>query len=47
MTSAQLASDPAGIELTTIGAYRWFRQNRPGLTGGSTSKVFIPEIGFR
>lgn len=38
MTSAQLASDPAGIELATIGAYRWFRQNRSGLPGGSSSR---------
>lgn len=38
MTSAQLAADPAGIELATIGAYRWFRQNRAGLPGGSSSR---------
>lgn len=47
MTSAQLASDPAGIELTTIGAYRWFRQNRPGLTGGSTSRSVYARNWFQ
>ena len=47
MTSAQLASDPAGIELTTIGAYRWFRQNRPVLTGGSTSRSVYARNWFQ
>lgn len=47
MTSAQLASDPAGIELATIGAYRWFRQNRSGLTGGSTSRSVYARNWFQ
>jgi hypothetical protein len=47
MTSAQLATDPAGIELTTIGAYRWFRQNRPGLTGGSSSRSVYARNWFQ
>jgi len=38
MTSEQLAADPAGIEYATIGAYRWFRQNRTGMSGGSSSR---------
>lgn len=47
MTSAQLANDPAGIELATIGAYRWFRQNRSGLTGGSTSRSVYARNWFQ
>lgn len=47
MTSAQLASDPAGIELATIGAYRWFRQNRPGLPGGSSSRSVYARNWFQ
>lgn len=38
MTSEQLANDPSGIEYATIGAYRWFRQNRTGMAGGSSSR---------
>lgn len=39
MTSTQLAADPAGIELSTIGAYRWFRVSREGMQGGSSSRT--------
>lgn len=38
MTSAQLSADPAGIELATTGAYRWFRHNHAGMPGGSSSR---------
>ena len=38
MTSAMLAAEPAGVELATVGAYRWFRQNRTGMSGASTSR---------
>ena len=38
MSSDQLAADPAGLEYATIGAYRWFRQNRTGMAGGSSSR---------
>lgn len=47
MTSAQLANDPAGIELATVGAYRWFRQNRTGLTGGSSSRSVYARNWFQ
>ncbi len=47
MTSTQLATDPAGIEYTTIGAYRWFRQNRTGLTGGSSSRSVYARNWFQ
>lgn len=38
MTSDQLANDPTGIEYATIGAYRWFKTNRSGMAGGSSSR---------
>lgn len=47
MTSVQLASDPAGIEYATIGAYRWFRQNRTGMTGGSSSRCVYARNWFQ
>lgn len=47
LTSSQLASDPAGIELATIGAYRWFRQNRTGLPGGSSSRSVYARNWFQ
>lgn len=47
MTSSQLSADPAGIEYTTIGAYRWFRQNRSGMTGGSSSRSVYARNWFQ
>lgn len=47
VTSARLATDPAGIEYTTIGAYRWFRQNRTGMTGGSSSRSVYARNWFQ
>ena len=47
VTSARLASDPAGIEYTTIGAYRWFRQNRTGLPGGSATRSVYARNWFQ
>lgn len=47
MTSTQLATDPAGIEYATIGAYRWFRQNRTGMTGGSSSRSVYARNWFQ
>ena len=47
MTSAKLSTDPAGIELATIGAYRWFRVNRSGMTGGSSSRCVYARNWFQ
>lgn len=47
MTSAQLTNDPAGIELSTIGAYRWFKENRSGMPGGSSSRTVYDRNWFQ